>query len=70
LPSLPLLKPAPGARSQTLLGLRSIVPNTPDPTAWVEFRWTEKRHQHDPRIALAYAAKIETLIGQPGFVQS
>jgi hypothetical protein len=36
--------------------------------AW-SFAGRKHGTEHDPRIALAYAAKIEPLIGQPSFVQ-
>ena len=39
-----------------------------DSMAW-SFAGRKHGTEHDPRIALAYAAKIEALIGQPSFVQ-
>ena len=40
-----------------------------DSMAW-SFAGRKTGIEHDPRIALAYPAKIEALIGQPSFVQS
>jgi hypothetical protein len=39
-----------------------------DSMAW-SFAGRKSGTEHDPRIALAYAAKLEALIGQPSFVQ-
>jgi hypothetical protein len=39
-----------------------------DSVAW-SFAGRKSGSEHDPRIALAYAAKIEALIGQPSFIQ-
>jgi hypothetical protein len=39
-----------------------------DSMAW-SFAGRKHGTEHDPRIALAYAAKMEALIGQPSFVQ-
>jgi hypothetical protein len=40
-----------------------------DSMAW-SFTGRKSGTEHDPRIALAYTAKIEALIGHPSFVQS
>src|SRR6266481_5344362 len=39
-----------------------------DSMAW-SFAGRKRGTEHDPRQALAYAAKIEALIGQPSFIQ-
>jgi hypothetical protein len=39
-----------------------------DSMAW-SFAGRKSGTEHDPRLALSYAAKIEAFIGQPSFIQ-